>query len=88
MTVCAPIALLPALVMARAFFGARWLGQSLKLAVLASRVLKVARRFFGVPEFHYDALADGIAFLLSRLRPRTKPPVPTPTRQLSLFHFI
>jgi hypothetical protein len=71
---------LAALVMASAYFGAAWLGHSLKLAVLASRVLKVARRFFGVPEFHYYALADGIGFLLSRLRHgHSKPARPTNT---------
>ena len=58
---------LAALVMAAAYFAAVWLGESLKLAVLASRVTRVAKRFFGVPEFHYYALADGIALLLSRL---------------------
>lgn len=58
---------LAALVMAAAYFAAVWLGESLKLAVLASRVCRVAKRFFGVPEFHYYALADGIAMLLSRL---------------------
>jgi Transposase DDE domain len=79
---------LAALVMASAYFGAAWPGQSLKLAALASRVLKVARRFFGVPEFHYYALAGGIAFLLSRLRLcRPKPPAPMLTPQLSLFRF-
>lgn len=59
---------LAALVMATAYFTAGWVGDSLKLAVLASRVLKVAKRFFGVPEFHYYALADGMRVLLSRLR--------------------
>ena len=34
---------------------------------LASRVSRVAKRFFGVPEFHYYASADGISVLLSRL---------------------
>jgi len=58
---------LAALVMAAAYFAAVWLGESLKLAVLASRVSRLAKRFFGVPEFHYYALADGIAVLLSRL---------------------
>jgi len=58
---------LAALVMAAAYFAAVWLGESLKLAVLASRVCRVAKRFFGVPEFHYYALADGIQVLLSRL---------------------
>ena len=76
---------LAALVMASAYFGAAWLGQSLKLAVLASRVMKVARRFFGVPEFHYYALADGIGFLLSRLRLARPQPTPLKTPQLSLF---
>jgi len=52
---------LAALVMAAAYFAAVWLGESLKLAVLASRVSRVAKRFFGVPEFHYYAVADGIA---------------------------
>ena len=58
---------LAALVMAAAYFAAVWLGESLKLAVLASRVCRLAKRFFGVPEFHYYALADGIGVLLSRL---------------------
>ena len=79
---------LAALVMASAYFAAAWLGQSLKLAVLASRVMKTARRFFGVPEFHYYALADGIGFLLSRARlcrPKILTPLPLP--QLWLFRF-
>jgi hypothetical protein len=61
---------LAALVMAAAYFAAVWLGESLKLAVLATRVSRIAKRFFGVPEFHYYALADGIAVLLSRLGQR------------------
>jgi hypothetical protein len=67
---------LTALVMATAYFAAGWLGDSLKLAVLASRVLKVAKRFFGVPEFHYYALADGMRVLLSRLRCLVPKPAP------------
>jgi hypothetical protein len=79
---------LAALVMASAYFAAAWLGHSLKLAVLASRVLKSARRFFGVPEFHYYALADGIGFLLSRLRLcRPKVVAPNALAQLWLFRF-
>jgi|SRR5262252_2217213 len=79
---------LAALVMASAYFAAAWLGHSLKLAVLASRVMKSARRFFGVPEFHYYALADGIGFVLSRLRlcrPKVVPPAAL--SQLWLFRF-
>jgi hypothetical protein len=58
---------LVALVLAAAYFSAVWLGESLKLKVLSTRVAQVAKRFFGVPDFHYYALADGIAMLLSRL---------------------
>jgi len=50
---------LMALVLAAVYFSAVWLGESLKLAVLATRVAQVAKRFFGVPDFHYYALADG-----------------------------
>ncbi len=58
---------LVALVLAAVYFSAVWLGESLKLAVLASRVAKVAKRFFAVADFHYYALADGISVLLTRL---------------------
>ena len=53
--------------MAAAYFAALWLGDSVKPAVLASRVTRLAKRFFGVPEFHYYAPADGIGMFLSRL---------------------
>ena len=75
------------MVLAAAYFSAVWLDESLKLAVLAIRVAKVAKRFFGVPDFHYYALADGIGMLLSRLgewlwkAPRCSPS-PHPTQPL------
>ena len=58
---------LVALAVAASYFSAVWLGESLKLKVLATRVTQVAKRFFGVPDFHYYALSDGIATLLSRV---------------------
>jgi len=58
---------LTVLALATAYFCASWLGERLKLSVLVTRVTGVAKRFFGVPEFHYYALADGIRVLLSRL---------------------
>jgi hypothetical protein len=58
---------LVALVMAAVYFSAVWLGESLKLKVLATHVAQVAKRFFGVPDFHYYALADGISVLLMYL---------------------
>jgi len=54
-------------VLAAVYFSAVWLGESLKLKVLSNRVAQVAKRFFGIPDFHYYALADGITLLLSRL---------------------
>jgi hypothetical protein len=80
---------LAALVVGAAYFAAVWLGESLKLAVLASRVTKVAKRFFGVPEFHYYALADGLRVLLSRLGvccpACTQIDTQKPTTQMQLF---
>ena len=69
---------LTALVLAAAYFAAVWLGDSLKLAVLATRVVQTAKRFFGAPDFHYYALASGIATLFSRLGRWNPPPGPPP----------
>ena len=60
-----------ALVLAAVYFSSVWLGNSLRLAVLSSHVIKAAKRFYGVTEFCYYALADGIAVLLSRIRAST-----------------
>jgi hypothetical protein len=82
---------LAALVLAAAYFAAVWLGESLKLAVLTTRVTQIAKRFFGVPEFHYYALADGLRVLFSRLGvwcpSCAKPPLATNSAQPSLFSF-
>jgi hypothetical protein len=78
---------LVALVLAAAYFAAVWLGESLKLAVMTTRITQVAKRLFGVPDFHYYALADGLAVLLSRLgrcRPRSTAPPPPVACQLAL----
>lgn len=81
---------LVALVLASAYFAAVWLGEGLRLAVLRRIVTTVAKRFFGVPQFHYYALADGIRTILTRLgrwipsADDLAPPQPQP-RQLSLF---
>lgn len=76
---------LVAVVLAAVYFSAVWLGESLKLAILTTRITQAARRFFGVPDFHYYALADGIAVLLTRLgRCRPPPPAPPPPSSLQL----
>lgn len=66
------------------------LGEPLNLAVLASRLSRVARRFFGGAPFHDSALAEGMAGLLSRLgagcpvgRPSRAIVAPSPQRVFS-----
>ncbi len=49
-----------ALVNAVAFFTAVVLGPRVKLHVLANHLITAAKRLFGVPNFRYYALADGI----------------------------
>jgi len=58
---------LAALVMAEAYFIAAWLGESLRLAVLASRVSGSAKTVYGVPAFHCQVQADGTGVSLSHL---------------------
>jgi len=63
------------LVMAAMFFTAVVLGAQMKLSILASHVLKAAKRLFGIPDFRYYALSDGIREILSRF-PRGSAPCP------------
>jgi len=53
-----------ALVLAVNYFTMVYLGINTKLRVLAKRILEAARRLFGVPDFRFYALADGIRGLL------------------------
>jgi hypothetical protein len=53
-----------ALVLAVAYFAMVYLGIKTKLRVLARHVMKAARRLFGIPDFRFYALADGIRELL------------------------
>ena len=55
-----------AVVLAAAFFTAVWLGESVRRGILVRNITRVSKRLFGVPDFHYYALADGIARLFSR----------------------
>jgi len=54
------------------FFSMVYLGQQTKLAILCHHALTAARRLFGIPDFRYYAIADGIrAILIGRI---TAPP--------------
>ena len=61
------------LVMAAMFFTAVVLGTKMKLSILASHVLKAAKRLFGIPDFRYYAIADGMKEILSRFSRRSPP---------------
>lgn len=55
-----------AVVLAAAFFAAVWLGESVRRGILVRNITRVSKRLFGVPDFHYYALADGISRLFNR----------------------
>lgn len=76
------------LVLAASYFAAVWLGTRVKLNILAMHAMNAAKRIFGIPDFRYYALADGISVIFKRvgkgpLHPRGHKPVPSP--QLSLW---
>lgn len=54
------------LVCAAAYFAAVVLDTASKLKVMAGYVLKAAKRVFGIPEFHYYAIADGLTSIFMR----------------------
>jgi len=55
------------LVFACFYFVAVWLGTRAKLEILASHVLKAAKRLFGIPDFRYYAISGGIKEILLRV---------------------
>lgn len=57
---------LVALVLCAAYFAAVHLGEGFQLRALTRKVIRAAKRVFGIPDFHYYAIADGIAAILSR----------------------
>jgi hypothetical protein len=67
------------LVTAAAYFAATYLGQQMKLGILAEKLLVISQRFFGIPPFRFYALADGIRRLWSGSAfqpPQESPPNP------------
>jgi len=76
------------LVLAASYFAAVWLGTRTKLNILAMHAMNAAKRIFGIPDFRYYALADGIRAIFKRvgkgpLYPRGYEITPSP--QLSLW---
>jgi hypothetical protein len=75
------------LVLAASYFAAVYLGVRAKMEILVTHVLKASKRIFGIPDFRYYAIADGIRELLHRYdKGILKDPVFTSHRkQLRLF---
>jgi hypothetical protein len=68
-----------AVVLATAHFAAAYLGEGVRRSILVSNITRVSRRLFGVAEFHYYAIADGIATLFRRYGGWTRKPPPDDT---------
>lgn len=54
------------LVLAASYFAAVWLGKKTRLNILALHTVHAAKRIFGIPDFRYYALADGIKAIFKR----------------------
>ena len=80
-----------ALVLLAMHFTMTHLGAGAKLAVLCHHAVVAAKRLFGVPNFRYYAIADGIRDILRRSHVRPFPPSatqPTPSAQLDLVDLV
>jgi len=77
------------LVLAAVYFCACILDHDSRLRVMAGYVERAAKRLFGIPDFKYYALADGLCALLTRHPGKPHPP-PRPQKQpqLDLWHAL
>jgi hypothetical protein len=73
------------LVYAVAYFTAVLLDTASKLRVMAGYVLKAAKRVFGIPEFHYYCIADGLTSIFMRYPGRIARLLPKDISQTILF---
>lgn len=75
------------LVLASAFFSCVYLGMKERLKILVGHAMKAAKRLFGIPDFNYYCIAEGMKAILNRVNPgisKDKPPGDD-SLQLSLF---
>ena len=75
------------LVLAAASFAAVYLGKRTRRRLLAQHILRSAKRIYGVPEFRFHAVADGIKQLRISSQRGLGPHILRPGRQLLLFPF-
>jgi len=80
-----------ALVLVAMHFAMTYLGTRAKLAVLCHHAVRAAKRLFGIPDFWYYAVADGIREILGRSATRpfgAQTFNPPSTAQLDLLHLV
>jgi len=79
---------LMALALLAMYFVMVWMGRATRLDVLTHHALEASRRLFGIPDFLYYALADGLKEILQKAKTRPfqrNPRRPPPDPQLDLF---
>jgi len=74
-----------ALVMVTAYFTCVYLGKTVKLKLLVQHIHQAAKRIYGIPEFRYYALADGIKQILFGRTAQLGPPDPHPSDDQTLL---
>jgi hypothetical protein len=72
-----------ALLLAVFYFAAVILDQNQKLTIMTGYILKSAKRIFGIPDFKYYALGDGLSNIFSRFPGQLKKQEEIPHPQLS-----
>ena len=70
------------LVLATAYFASVHLGKRAKLVILVQHIERAAKRIYGVPEFRFYAIADGIKQLLFGRNTGIGPPPSDPRLNL------
>jgi hypothetical protein len=65
------------LVNAVAYFTTSVIGTRMKLEILSSHLIKASKRLFGIPDFRYYAIADGIREVCARSPRRAPRPLET-----------
>ncbi|MFQ5901988.1 MAG: transposase [Thermodesulfobacteriota bacterium] len=73
------------LVLAASYFASVVLDTKAKLKVMAGHVLRAAKRLFGIPDFHYYAIADGLTSIFRRYPGRVVLIPSQVSEQISMF---
>ena len=73
------------LVLVAAYFACVYLGKRAKLALLIGHIEGAAKRIYGIPEFRFYAIADGIKPLLFGRQTGIGPPIRSSLQTAPLF---